>query len=129
MIDFYKRWFRPDTTDAHYLQVSRIATFVWGGFALVVALYAGRLGSLIEAVNQIGSLFYGSLLGVFLLAFLFKRANGTGAFVGLLAGMGAVWSVAALTDTSWLWYNVVRAVVVVGVGVGVSGGKGGVSST
>ena len=122
VIDFYKRWFRPDATDAHYLQVSRIATFVWGGFALVVALYAGRLGSLIEAVNQIGSLFYGSLLGVFLLAFLVKRANGTGAFVGLLAGMGAVWSVAALTDTSWLWYNVVGAVVVVGVGVVVSGG-------
>lgn len=127
VIDFYKRWYRKDASDAHYLKVSRVATGVWGLFALGVAMYAGRLGSLIEAVNQIGSLFYGSLLGVFLLAFLVKRANGTGAFVGLIAGMLSVGSVARFTDVSWLWYNVVGAVVVliVGIAASVVSGPGG----
>ena len=82
VIDFYKRYFRTQASDTHYLAVSRVSTFIWGGVACVVALYAGRLGSLIEAVNQLGSLFYGSLLGVFLLAFGVKSANGNGAFVG-----------------------------------------------
>ncbi|MDH5589265.1 MAG: sodium:solute symporter, partial [Gemmatimonadota bacterium] len=93
VIDFYRRLIKPGATDDHYLLVSKISTLVWGLLACVVALYAGRLGSLIEAVNQVGSLFYGSLLGVFLLAFLVKRSNGTGAFWGLVAGMGSVFVV------------------------------------
>ena len=68
VMDFYRRWFHPEATDTHYLLVSRLATLFWGLFALGVAFYAGQLGSLIEAVNQVGSFFYGSLLGVFLLA-------------------------------------------------------------
>ena len=116
VMDFYRRWFKPDATDAHYLWVSRLATRGWGLFAFGVALYAGQLGSLIEAVNQIGSFFYGSLLGVFLLAFFVRRATGTGASVGLLAGMGSVFLVSITTDVSWLYYNVVGAGVVVIVG-------------
>lgn len=96
IVDFYKRWLRPEATDAHYLRVSRLATLGWGAFAFGVALYAGQLGSLIEAVNQIGSFFYGSLLGVFLLAFFVPRANGHGAFFGLLAGMASVFLVLSL---------------------------------
>ena len=121
VIDFYKRYYRKTATDAHYLHVSRITTFIWGGLACLVALYAGRLGSLIEAVNQLGSLFYGSLLGVFLLAFGVKRANGTGAFLGLLAGMLSVFVVSATTSISFLWYNVIGAVTVVLVGTVLSG--------
>jgi SSS family solute:Na+ symporter len=116
VMDFYRRFFRPDATDDHYLKVSRLATFGWGIFAFGVALYAGQLGSLIEAVNQIGSFFYGSLLGVFLLAFFVPRASGTGASVGLLAGMVSVFLVSITTDISWLYYNVVGAGVVVLVG-------------
>jgi SSS family transporter len=116
VMDFYRRWFNPDATDAHYLKVSRLATMGWGLFAFGVALYAGQLGSLIEAVNQIGSFFYGSLLGVFLLAFFVPRATGTGASVGLLAGMASVFLVSITTDVSWLYYNVVGAGVVVIVG-------------
>ncbi|MFH1764034.1 MAG: sodium:solute symporter [Gemmatimonadota bacterium] len=116
VMDFYRRWFRPDATDAHYLRVSRFATGFWGLFAFCVALYAGQLGSLIEAVNQIGSFFYGSLLGVFLLAFFVPRSTGTGASVGLLAGMVSVFLVSITTDISWLYYNVVGAGVVVLVG-------------
>lgn len=121
VIDFYKRWFRPDATEAHYLFASRLATLVWGMLAMMVAFRAGQLGSLIELVNQIGSFFYGSLLGVFLLAFLVKRANGTGAFFGLIIGMISVAAVATFTDISFLYYNVVGAVVVVTVGVLLSG--------
>ncbi len=126
VLDFYGRYFKPGQPDEHYLKVSRITTLAWGAFAVVAALYAGRLGSLIEAVNQIGSLFYGSLLGVFLLAFFVKRATGTGAFYGLIAGMICVGLVSAFTDVSWLWYNVVGSAVVLVVGILLSFGGGGV---
>ena len=116
VIDFYKRHFRPGADDAHYLRVSRVTTLFWGLFACGVALYAGRLGSLLEAVNLVGSFFYGSLLGVFLLAFMVKRADGNGAFWGLLAGMLAVFIVSVTTDISWLYYNVVGALTVLAVG-------------
>ena len=123
VVDFYKRWLRPDATEAQTMLVSRGATLVWGLFAFGVALYAGQLGSLIEAVNQIGSLFYGSLLGVFLLAFLVPRAGGNGAFLGLILGMASVFLVSVTTDVSWLWYNVVGAGVVLAVGTAVGGGR------
>ena len=116
VIDFYKRFVRTQGSDAHYLLVSRLATLFWGLFACGMALYAGRLGSLIEAVNQVGSFFYGSLLGVFLLAFMVKRSTGTGAFYGLIAGMSTVFAVSLTTDISWLYYNVVGAVTVLAVG-------------
>jgi Na+/proline symporter len=120
VIDFYRRHFRTEAPDAHYLFVSKIATGAWGIFACVVALYAGRLGSLIEVVNRFGSYFYGSLLGVFVLAIGTKRANGHGAFIGLLAGMGTVAIVARTTRISFLWYNVVGCVAVFVVGMIVS---------
>lgn len=124
VVDFYKRWFDPGATEARTMMVSRGATLLWGLFAFGVALYAGQLGSLIEAVNQIGSLFYGSLLGVFLLAFLVRRADGNGAFLGLILGMASVFVVSVTTDVSWLWYNVIGAGVVLAVGTawGRSGG-------
>lgn len=117
VIDFYRRYFRRNASDEHYLWVSRLSILLWGGFAVAVALYAGRLGSLIEAVNQVGSLFYGSLLGVFLLAFFVKRATAAGAFFGLFAGMGSVFVVSITTDISYLWYNVVGTVAVLLVGL------------
>ena len=89
--------------------------------ACTVALYAARLGSLIEVVNRFGSFFYGSLLGVFMLAIGTRRATGTGAFVGLIAGMSAVASVAwRMPAISFLWYNVIGATAVVLVGLVVS---------
>jgi Na+/proline symporter len=116
VIDFYRRYFRRDASDAHYLMASRAATVFWGVFATTAAVFAGRLGSLIEAVNKVGSYFYGPILGVFLLAFLVKRSNGTGAFFGLLVGEAAVFAVAYFTPISWLYYNVVGALVVLAVG-------------
>ena len=117
VIDFYRRWVKPTASDAHYLAVSKAATAVWGIFACGVAVWAAELGSLIEVVNRIGSFFYGSLLGVFILAIGFPRATGTAAFIGLIAGMTLVALVAAFTPIAFLWHNVIGAVAVVVVGL------------
>jgi solute:Na+ symporter, SSS family len=123
VIDFYRRHFVKDATDTHYLNVSKLATVGWGLFACVVAMYAANQGSLIEVVNRYGSFFYGSLLGVFILAILVKRATAAGAFYGLLAGMAVVLTVAFspwTRDIAFLWHNLIGAVVVVIVGTAVS---------
>jgi SSS family transporter len=120
VIDFYRRWFRKEASDAHFLTVSKIATGAWGLFACVVATYAATLGSLIEVVNRFGSFFYGSILGVFLLAMI-KRASALGAFVGLIAGMTAVGAVSfGAPRVAFLWLNVIGAVAVVLVGLALS---------
>ena len=120
VIDFYKRHVRPVASDGHYLRVSKIVTGLWGLFACAVAVWAVELGSLIEVVNRFGSFFYGSILGVFILAVAVPLATGTGAFVGLIAGMASVAWVTRFTNIAFLWHNVVGAVVVVSVGVLVS---------
>ncbi|MGZ8467821.1 MAG: sodium:solute symporter [Gemmatirosa sp.] len=117
VIDFYRRWVRPEATDAHFLGVSKLATAVWGLFACIVATYAASLGSLIEVVNRFGSFFYGSILGVFLLAMI-PRAGALGAFVGLITGMATVAVVNfGAPSVSFLWHNVIGAVTVVVVGM------------
>jgi len=120
VIDFYRRTLRPGATDRQTLVASKIATGFWGLFASVVATYAVNLGALIEVVNRLGSFFYGSLFGVFLLAIAFRRATAAGAFWGLIAGMSSVAAVGLLTSVAYLWQNVVGTVVVVIVGLAVS---------
>ncbi|MEQ1757708.1 MAG: sodium:solute symporter [Vicinamibacterales bacterium] len=120
VIDFYRRFLRPEASDAHFLRVSRIATGFWALFSSVVAVWAASLGSLIEVVNRFGSFFYGSILGVFILAIGAKRATSNGAFIGLLAGMASVWYAASYTPVAFLWHNVIGAVAVVIVGLLVS---------
>jgi solute:Na+ symporter, SSS family len=120
VIDFYRRFVRAEASDAHFLRVSRLATGFWGLFASIVAVWAAELGSLIEVVNRFGSFFYGSILGVFILAVAFPRATSNGAFIGLIAGMGAVAWAASATNVAFLWHNVIGAVAVVIVGMAVS---------
>jgi Na+(H+)/acetate symporter ActP len=124
IIDIYRRLLRPGQSDAHYLLASRVATAFWGTVACIVAHFAVQLGSLIEVVNRLGSIFYGSLLGVFVLALGFRRANGTGAFIGLIAGISSVLVFAFHPRTrgiSYLWHNPIGVLVVVVVGLVVSG--------
>lgn len=122
VIDFYRRWITPTATDRHFLNVSKGATVFWGIFACFVATFAASLGSLIEVVNRFGSFFYGSILGVFLLAMI-KRASALGAFVGMLAGMAAVATVSlGFPRVAFLWHNVIGAVTVVAVGLALSHG-------
>jgi solute:Na+ symporter, SSS family len=121
IIDFYKRHFVKDGSETHYLTVSKFATIGWGLVACVVAVRAANQGSLIEVVNRYGSFFYGSLLGVFILGILTKRATARGAFWGLIAGMAVVLYVAfQLPWIEFLWHNVIGAVAVVIVGMAIS---------
>jgi len=123
VIDFYRRWYKPKASETHYLRVSKITTAFWGVFACFVATYAATLGSLIEVVNRFGSFFYGSILGVFLLAMI-PGTGAAGAFFGLLAGMGCVAAVAfGAPEVSFLWHNVVGALTVVVVGMALSLGS------
>ena len=125
VIDVYKRHLKPVADDSHYLFVSKLATAIWGVLACIAAVYAVQLGSLIEVVNTFGSYFYGSILGVFILAIGVKRANGHGAFVGLIGGMIVVWSAVTYTKVAFLWLNVLGAVVVTVIGIAVSAVTGG----
>ncbi len=121
VIDIYRRHVKTEASDRHYLWVSRIATAFWGCFAIAFAEYGRNLGSLIVAVNVVGSLFYGGMLGVFVLAFFFPRVGGTAAFIGVLAGEAAIFYCRWFTDLAFLWYNVVGCLVVVAVGLLLSG--------
>jgi Na+/proline symporter len=120
IIDFYRRHFVREASDRHYLLVSKLATLFWGLVACVVATYSANQGSLIEVVNRYGSFIYGSLLGVFILAILTRRATALGAFWGLIAGMAVVLVVALMTPIAFLWHNLIGAAVVVVVGMAIS---------
>jgi len=120
VIDWYRRFIRSEASDRHFLLVSRVATVFWGLLACVVAVFAAQLGSLIEVVNRFGSYFYGSILGVFILAIGFPRATSNGAFIGLLAGMSSVAALIAFTRVAFLWHNLIAAVTVVVVGMIIS---------
>jgi solute:Na+ symporter, SSS family len=119
VIDFYRRLFRAQAPDSHYLLISKIVTAVWGIFACFVATWAADLGALIVVVNRVGSFFYGSILGVFVLA-IATRASPLGALVGLVAGMTSVGYVGFTTRVAFLWQNVLGTLVVVLVGVTVT---------
>jgi len=117
VIDVYKPYLKKQASDWHYLNASRAATVFWGAYAVVTAEYGKSLGSLIEAVNMVGSLFYGGLLGVFVLAFFFPRVGGTAAFLAVLAGEAAIFAAHIDGRISFLWYNVLGCLVVVVTGV------------
>jgi hypothetical protein len=124
VIDFYRRWVRPEASDAHFLFVSKFATAFWGFVACFVATYAATLGSLIEVVNRFGSFFYGSILGIFLLAMV-PFARPWAAFVALITGMCTVAAVTfGAPEISFLWHNVIGALTVLLVGILLSGAGG-----
>ncbi len=120
VIDIYKRHISKAGSDRHYLIASRLATVFWGLYAIGFAQFGKNFGALIEAVNMVGSLFYGGLLGVFVLAFGFKHVGANGAFYGVLIGEAAIFATALLTNISFLWFNVIGAVVVVASGLAIT---------
>jgi Na+/proline symporter len=115
VVDFYKRSIRPDASDAHYLAAARWFTVLWGVAAVAFAAGFKLFDNLIQAVNILGSIFYGPMLGVFLVGFFTKRVRGTPVFVGVLVAQAAVVYTALGTSLSYLWFNVIgfAAVVVV----------------
>jgi len=113
IVDIYKRMINKNAEDKHYLWVTKTATVFWGIFAILFADFANRLGSLIEAVNILGSLFYGTILGIFLLAFYFKRINATPTFFSAIIAEIIVFLCFAFTNISYLWYNVIGCLMVI----------------
>jgi Na+/proline symporter len=117
VIDIYRRHIRRQGSDRHFLNASRVATVFWGVYAMLTSEFGKNLGSLVEAVNMLGSLFYGGMLGVFVLAFYFPRVGGTAAFAGVLCGEAAIFAAHFFTRIPFLWYNVLGCAVVVAAGL------------
>ena len=117
VVDIYKRHIRKSGDEKHYVWVSRVSMAAWGVYAIVFAQYASRLGSLIEAVNILGSLFYGTMLAIFLIAFYLKWIGGTATFWAAFVGEIVVLNCYLFTGIPWLWYNVIGCGVVVGVAI------------
>jgi Na+/proline symporter len=116
VVDIYKRVFKKNASDRHYLIASKLATVFWGIYAINSALFANRLGSLgalIEAVNILGSFFYGTLLGIFLIAFFFKSIGGNATFVAAIIAELVVLACFFFTEIPYLWYNVIGCVVLI----------------
>ena len=112
-VDLYRRHWVKRASDGHYLRAAKALTVAWGVFAVLTTEVTGGYGALIETINMIGSLFYGSLLGIFVLAFFFPRVGASAAFAGIAVGQLTVFWTAAATDVSFLWFNVVGCAVVV----------------
>jgi Na+/proline symporter len=115
VIDIYQRLYKKGETDGHYLSVSRWWTVFWGVFCIVVAQFASQLGSLIEAVNILGSLFYGVILGIFLVAFYCKRIGGAATFWAAIVSELGVIVIWLLNIVSFLWLNAIGCFLVIGI--------------
>jgi solute:Na+ symporter, SSS family len=116
-IDFYRRIIRRDASDRHVLVASKLFTVFWGMVALAFASFASLLDNLIQAVNILGSLFYGTVLGIFLMAFLVRRVQGHAVFFAALLSQGTVLALFALSEIGYLWYNVIGCVLVAVLGL------------
>jgi SSS family solute:Na+ symporter len=117
VIDIYKRLIRKSGSDNEYLQVSRAATVFWGVVCIVMALYAGKIGNLLEAVNILGSYIYGTILGVFLVAFYVKQVKGKAVFIAAILAEVAVVIIGQSDKIAYLWLNLIGCVLVVCLGI------------
>ncbi len=113
VIDIYKRLGRRNASERHYLVVSKLATVFWGLYAIGFAQFANHLGSLIEAVNIMGSLFYGTILGIFLVAFYLKHIRGNATFIAAIIAELTVLACYFFTTIPYLWFNVIGCVILV----------------
>lgn len=116
VIDLYRRWLAPQSSEAHGVRAGRVFTLLWGAVATAMALFFAGGGSVIEQINKFGSFFYGSLLGIFAMALFVPRAGAKAGFLGLCGGMAAVLAVHNTVKIEFLWYNVIGCVGVLVVG-------------
>jgi SSS family solute:Na+ symporter len=112
-IDFYRPLFRPKASDHHYVIATQVLTAVWGLVAIAVASFANLVENLIEAGNILGSVFYGSILGLFLVAFFVRTVRGSAVFVGALMAQALVFLLFFTTSIGYLWYNLIGCAAVV----------------
>ena len=113
VVDIYKRLVKKEESDESYVKATRWFTVAWGVFAMIIAFYAGKLGNLIEAVNILGSLFYGTILGIFVVAFYFKKIGANAAFYGAALAEIIVCICYWKDLTAFLWLNVIGCLLVV----------------
>src|SRR5690606_38210886 len=117
VIDIYKRFVNKNASEKGYLAASRICTLGWGIFTVIIALYANKLGNLLEAVNILGSLFYGTILGIFLVAFYVKRVGGKAVFwAAVISEILVVW-IWKLDVVAFLWLNLIGCALVIFIGL------------
>lgn len=113
VIDIYKRLINKEASDEKYLQASRWSTLIWGAICIAMALYASRIGNLLEAVNILGSYIYGTILGVFLVAFYIRHVNGRAVFYAALLTEVIVCICGWQKVVAYLWLNLIGCVLVV----------------
>ncbi|MCW2261845.1 MULTISPECIES: sodium:solute symporter [Sphingobacterium] len=111
-VDIYKRFINQNSSDKQDLFWSRIFTLFWGVFSIAVALYASRLGNLLEAVNILGSLFYGTILGIFIVAFYMKRIGGKAVFYAAIITEVIIFTIWKIDVIAFLWLNVIGCISV-----------------
>ncbi|NTX65479.1 sodium:solute symporter [Myxococcus sp. CA051A] len=112
-VDFYRRVFRPEASDRHVLIASKLFTVFWGLVAVGFASFASLLDNLIQAVNILGSIFYGTVLGIFLVAFFLKHVRGHAVFTAAVISQATVIGLFMLSDIGYLWFNVIGCALVV----------------
>jgi SSS family transporter len=117
VVDFYKRLINGKSNEKQELLLSRITTAAWGFFCIVVALFAAKLGNLIEAVNILGSLFYGTILGIFLSAFFIKKIKGTSVFIAAIITEIIIFFIWYFEAAAFLWLNVLGCILVIVIAV------------
>jgi Na+/proline symporter len=111
-IDFYRPLIRPNASDHHYVVAAKALTAAWGLIAIGVASFASLVENLIEAGNILGSVFYGSILGLFLAAFFIRRVTGSAVFFAALLAQTLVFVLFATTNIGYLWYNFIGCAAV-----------------
>jgi SSS family transporter len=112
VIDLYKRIWFPNRSDRHYYITSKYVTLFWGLFCIATAMFASKLGSLIEAVNILGSLFYGTMLGIFVVAFYMKKIGAKPVFYAAIIAEIAIIAIYLADIISFLWLNVIGCLLV-----------------
>jgi len=117
VVDFHRRLARTPPSEAQTVRISKGYTVMWGAFAIGFAALASAFDNLIQAVNILGSLVYGTILGLFLTAFFLKRVGSRAVFIGALVSEGVVIFLYAGTEVAFLWYNVIGALVVMAIGL------------
>ena len=111
-IDFYRPLIRPNASDHHYVVAAQALTAAWGLIAIGVASFASLVENLLEAGNILGSIFYGSILGLFLTAFFIRRVTGSAVFFAALIAQMLVFVLFATTNIGYLWYNFIGCAAV-----------------
>ena len=114
-VDLYKRFSRKETSARHDLVASKLFTAAWGVVAISFGSFAAVLGNLIQAVNIVGSLFYGTMLGLFVVAFFLKRVTATPVLIGAFVAEATVLTLFFASDLGFLWFNVIGCAIVVAV--------------